>query len=476
MKDELCPLSGESRNTFGGWAATLVDSLDTLHIMGMHEELQNAIAAVADIDFKTSTDPEVPIFEVNIRYLGGFLSAYDLTGDDILLQKAVEVGEMLLIAFDTPNRLPVLRWSWEAATRGVSQEAPESAVASEIGSFSVEFIRLSQITGDMRWYDAMARINILLHAQQQSTKLPGMWPVGFNARDMIFDQDSLFSLGAMSDSLYEYFPKAYALLAGGESVYRQLYEDSMAIGMQYLFFRPLVPNNDDILFSGVARAGTSSAGTSIKLDSEVQHLACFTGGMLALGSRLFNLPKHLIIGRKLTEGCLWAYNASPSGVMPETFHVVPCKATEACNWDEARWKKAVLERDSGSDNSADADVIIASNHLAPGFTEISDRQYMLRPEAIESVFILYRITGDKTLLEKAWQMWIAISTLAETDIAFATVTDVTAEGPPPHDDRMESFWMAETLKYFYLIFSEPDLISLDDYVFNTEAHPVKRPK
>lgn len=39
----------------------------------------------------------------------------------------------------------------------------------------------------------------------------------------------------------------------------------------------------------------------------------------------------------------------------------------------------------------------------------------------------------------------------------------------------QSFWLAETLKYFYLIFSPPELISLDDYVLNTEAHPLKRP-
>lgn len=36
--------------------------------------------------------------------------------------------------------------------------------------------------------------------------------------------------------------------------------------------------------------------------------------------------------------------------------------------------------------------------------------------------------------------------------------------------------MAETLKYFFLLFSDPSLISLDDYVFNTEAHPFKLPK
>ncbi|KAG5912857.1 hypothetical protein E4U53_005121 [Claviceps sorghi] len=40
-------------------------------------------------------------------------------------------------------------------------------------------------------------------------------------------------------------------------------------------------------------------------------------------------------------------------------------------------------------------------------------------------------------------------------------------------DAMESFWLAETLKYYYLLFSEPDVISLDEWVLNTEAHPFK---
>jgi mannosyl-oligosaccharide alpha-1,2-mannosidase len=38
----------------------------------------------------------------------------------------------------------------------------------------------------------------------------------------------------------------------------------------------------------------------------------------------------------------------------------------------------------------------------------------------------------------------------------------------------QSFWLSETLKYFYLIFSPPDLVSLDEYVLNTEAHPLRR--
>jgi len=97
-----------------------------------------------------------------------------------------------------------------------------------------------------------------------------------------------------------------------------------------------------------------------------------------------------------------------------------------------------------------------------------------RPEAIESVFILYRITGDASLLEAAWDMWEAIVKNTITDIAHAALDDCTVE-EPVKSDRMESFFMAETLKYFYLIFSDSDAISLDEYVLNTEAHPLKRP-
>ena len=61
-----------------------------------------------------------------------------------------------------------------------------------------------------------------------------------------------------------------------------------------------------------------------------------------------------------------------------------------------------------------------------------------------------------------------------TDIAHAGLSDCTVP-TPPKQDRMESFWTAETLKYFYLIFAEPDVMSLDEYVLNTEAHPFRRP-
>lgn len=65
----------------------------------------------------------------------------------------------------------------------------------------------------------------------------------------------------------------------------------------------------------------------------------------------------------------------------------------------------------------------------------------------------------------------------KTKYGHSAVGNVFAdEGEVPLEDSMESFWLAETLKYFYLLYSEPDVVSLDDYVFNTEAHPFLRPK
>jgi mannosyl-oligosaccharide alpha-1,2-mannosidase len=98
-----------------------------------------------------------------------------------------------------------------------------------------------------------------------------------------------------------------------------------------------------------------------------------------------------------------------------------------------------------------------------------------RPKEIESIFILYRITGDESLRDTAWEILQSIDQYTSTAFGSAALSDVT-HLPPPQSDSMESFWTAETLKYYYLIFSEPSLIDLHHFVFNTEAHPFKRPR
>lgn len=115
LQDEVAPLGGNPKNPFGGWAATLVDALDTLWIMGLEDEFRAAVEAAETIDFTTSDSDLVNVFETTIRYLGGFLAAYELSGKKYegLLRKAVEVGELLMCAFDTDNRMPIARWDWK---------------------------------------------------------------------------------------------------------------------------------------------------------------------------------------------------------------------------------------------------------------------------------------------------------------------------------------------------------------------------
>ncbi|CAG9946114.1 unnamed protein product [Clonostachys rosea f. rosea IK726] len=70
-------------------------------------------------------------------------------------------------------------------------------------------------------------------------------------------------------------------------------------------------------------------------------------------------------------------------------------------------------------------------------------------------------------------MFQSIVKVSRTELANAALNDVS-NPDSPNSDSMESFWLAETLKYFYLIFSPPDLINLDEYVLTTEAHPFQR--
>lgn len=73
--------------------------------MGLDEEFNEAKEFVSKISW-TSTEEPVQLFETVIRYLGGFLSAYDLSNETIFLEKAVELTNLLLPAFDTPTGVP----------------------------------------------------------------------------------------------------------------------------------------------------------------------------------------------------------------------------------------------------------------------------------------------------------------------------------------------------------------------------------
>lgn len=238
----------------------------------------------------------------------------------------------------------------------------------------------------------------------------------------------------------------------------------------------MTQDNAEILFSSLYRADKNDPG----LDDSMQHLACFTGGMVALAAKIFERPDDLPIAKQLVDGCIWAYESMPNGLMAEVSHHIACPDMDSCSWNETRWHEEIMKLDPNNDPSSIMTYAERVQHrieherLPPGYTSISDRRYILRPEAVESIFIWYRISGDKTYQDHAWRLFESIEKHTRTEIANAALDDVTAS-PPTKADRMESFWMAETLKYLYLTFSEPDVVSLDKFVFNTEAHPFRRP-
>ncbi|KAI9832756.1 MAG: hypothetical protein M1819_003976 [Sarea resinae] len=452
LSDEIGPLTGTSKNPFCGWAATAVDSLDTLWIMGMKEEFEDTIKALGTIDFTTTESGSISVFETGIRILGGFLGAYDVSGGiyPALLVKAVEVGDMLYAAFDTPNRMPVSHWDLQARARGdFLQVASRSTSLADFASLTLEFTRLSQLMENPKYFDAVQRITNELERSQNKTRLPGMWPAVFDASALAFDSGNAFSVGALSDSAYEYFPKQYMMLGGRSQQYRKMYEKSFRVFEDHIFYRPMTPDNSDILFSG--NALVSSEG-DVALDPEAQHLTCFAGGMVGIGAKIFDRLEDMDTARKLVDGCIWAYSITPTGIMPESFRVMKCQDPKHCVWNEEKWLSTKY-----------------GEHLPRGFTSMGDSRYILRPEAIESVFVYYRLTGDTSYQDKAWQMFEAIERYTRTDIAYSSIKDVTVPEPEKMDE-MSSFWTAETLKYFYLIFSEPDLISLDDFVLLVPLH------
>lgn len=88
---------------------------------------------------------------------------------------------------------------------------------------------------------------------------------------------------------------------------------------------------------------------------------------------------------------------------------------------------------------------------------------------------MHRLTGDPYWRHAGWNMVASILAATPTKWGHAAVDDVTKQHPQPQD-TMESFWLAETLKYAYLMFDEEDRWSLDDWILNTEAHLLKRIK
>ena len=97
--------------------------------------------------------------------------------------------------------------------------------------------------------------------------------------------------------------------------------------------------------------------------------------------------------------------------------------------------------------------------------------YHLRPEIVESTYYLYHYTRDRQYRQMGEKMFDDFVKYCRTDSGYAALADVIGKQKL---DEMESFVLAETFKYFYLLFAQPETLEFDQIIFNTEAHPLKR--
>ncbi|CAG8584792.1 16528_t:CDS:10, partial [Acaulospora morrowiae] len=440
--DELLPVSNQSRDNFNGWGATIVDSLDTLWIMNLTREFDRAKEFVRTVDFTTSEN-DISVFETTIRYLGGLLSAYEFSREPILLEKALELGTALLPSFNSPSGLPYNTWN---LTRGrIEKSVPQLSpgILSQAGTLQLEFMKLAQLSGESEFFYKVQNITNVLDRAKKS--IQGLYPIQIDQDTGEFIGNHV-SFGAQGDSFYEYLIKEYIYVGGAIDQYRRMYVESIDSMHEYLIEECQVEDRSNLLFIGEL--------SYAEFSENMHHLACFVPGMLSIGAKVLNRPKDLEVAIKLAETCYWSYEATYTGIGAESMWFISSHNT--LNKIERDWIESMNKK----------------NGVPSGLLNISP-DYYLRPETVESLFILYRITGDKKYQEKGWKIWQAINKWCKTPAAYSGLTDVTSKFSQKNN-QMESFFLAETLKYLYLLFSPPDFISLDKYVFNTEAHPLLR--
>ena len=103
--------------------------------------------------------------------------------------------------------------------------------------------------------------------------------------------------------------------------------------------------------------------------------------------------------------------------------------------------------------------------------QVGDAGYPLRPEIVESTYYLHQLTRAPEYLRMGRQLFDDFVRHCRTDEAYASLKSVVTKEKA---DSMESFLFAETFKYFYLLFSQPETLRFRTVIFNTEAHPIRK--
>lgn len=424
-QNELRPLSkrGHSAGIFGKTAmgATIVDGLNTLYIMELMDDYQKGRDWIAENLNLDQGNSEISVFETNIRFIGGLLSCYAMTGDVMYKEKADHVAQKLLPAFNTATGIPHAIVNLKSgASKNYAWASSSSSILAEFGTLHLEFVYLSDVTGNPVYKEKVMHIRDYLSKME---KPQGLFPNYLNPKTGRWGQHHM-SMGALGDSFYEYLLKAW-IQSGGE--------DSQALQM---FTESAEAVNDKLVQTSKSGLIYLADLKYDRIEHKMDHLACFAGGLFAIGSEYMPGDRKnyfLQLGKDITNTCHESYDRTATKLGPESFR-----------FSESIEARALKQ---------------------------NEKYYIQRPEVIESYFVLWRVTKDPKYRQWGWEAAQAIEKYCRVDGGYTGLKNVYSVDSAK-DDVQQSFFLAETLKYLYLLFSEDDLIPLDYWVLNTEAHPL----
>ncbi|KAK4158484.1 glycoside hydrolase [Chaetomidium leptoderma] len=478
--DEFHPESKKGRHMAPkglGWI--IIDSLDTLMLMNMTSRLTHAREWLSK-SLTWDQDQDVNTFETTIRMLGGLLSAHYLSteypnlapipddklgtlGEDLYLEKAKDLADRLMAAFDSPSGVPYASVNL-AKYKGIISHADMGASSTaETTTLQLEFKYLAKLTGEKEFWDRAEKVMKLV---DDNGARDGLVPIFIFATTGKFQGENI-RLGSRGDSYYEYLIKQYLQTNEKEPVYREMWREAMQ-GVRKHLITYTEPSQFTII-------GERPSGLGGELSPKMDHLVCFMPGTIALAAtggltekEARKLPTwtkqddaDMQLARELMHTCWGMYEWMATGLageityfnigkppLPESApHQAPAEFDPA---PDAEWRKAYDVRAFDSHN-------------------------LQRPETVESLFYMWRITGETKYRDWGWAMFKSFMnyTAVADGGGFTSLTNAN-KIPPTSRDNMESFWLAETLKYLYLLFSPDDLLPLDKVVLNTEAHPLPR--
>jgi mannosyl-oligosaccharide alpha-1,2-mannosidase len=407
-RDFLRPISCKGSDWLNA-SLTLVDSLDTLWIFGLYDEFDLA-AQYVEANFSYSATGSV--FEMVIRVIGGLMSAYQLSGRASLLVVAEKFATELLVAFDTPTKLPMPNIDLANARPSTWGWAPRSTFLAHVGSVGPELMTLAAHSQNHQILNASDQIMNFFFTRDN---FHGLWPLRIDFSTGLFADNDL-SFDAYGDSFYEYLLKLFIMTDGQCVKCGELYVSAID-GMKTYLLR----SSRNQTYVGTIKANIP--------EDKLSYVSFFIPGMIALGSQYFNKSDLDLAIALAKTGADW-HNATKTNLMADSYEV------------------------------------------QQGVIKILDPSFKLRPEFIESCFYLWRLTGNETWRNIGWQIFKSMILNCRATYGFGALKNINY----PElglSDCQDSYLLAETFKYAFLLFSNSSVMPLDEFVFTTEGHPLK---